>query len=81
MDDDISNGLGDIRVAIAGGGVPVSLPVTLPRPATGAEIAQFVALRAAACVGADYSNLALLDPRRRLDAAPVPRAVPRCVSR
>jgi serine phosphatase RsbU (regulator of sigma subunit) len=38
-----------------------SLPA-LPLPATGREIAQFVALRAAACVGADYSNVALLTP-------------------
>jgi len=33
----------------------------LPLPATGLEVAQFVALRAAACVGAEYSNLALLN--------------------
>jgi hypothetical protein len=33
----------------------------LSLPATGLEVAQFVALRAAACVGAEYSNLALLD--------------------
>ena len=30
-------------------------------PATGHEVAQFVALRAAACVGAEYSNLALVN--------------------
>jgi len=40
--------------------VPSSFPSSLPLPATGREVAQFVALRAAACVGADYSNLALL---------------------
>lgn len=34
----------------------------LPLPATGREVAQFIASRAAACVGADYSNVALLDP-------------------
>ena len=34
-------------------------PDSLPRLASGA--AQFVALWAAACVGADYSNLALVD--------------------
>ena len=34
---------------------------SLPLPATGAEVAQFVAMRAAACVGADYSNMASLD--------------------
>jgi serine phosphatase RsbU (regulator of sigma subunit) len=33
----------------------------LSLPATGHEVAQFVALRAAACVGAEYSNLALLN--------------------
>ena len=36
---------------------------SLPLPATGAEVAQFVAMRAAACVGADYSNMASLDDR------------------
>jgi len=40
--------------------VPSSFPNSLPLPATGREVAQFVALRAATCVGADYSNLALL---------------------
>jgi serine phosphatase RsbU (regulator of sigma subunit) len=38
-----------------------SFPTSLPLPATGGEVAHFVALRAAACVGADYSNVALLD--------------------
>ena len=38
---------------------------SLALPATGTEVAQFVALRAAACVGADYSNLASLDQTRR----------------
>jgi serine phosphatase RsbU (regulator of sigma subunit) len=42
--------------------VPSSFPDSLPLPATGREVAQFVAVRAAACVGADYSNLALLTP-------------------
>ena len=37
-----------------------SFPESLPLPATGLEVAQFVSLRAAACVGADYSNLAVL---------------------
>ena len=41
--------------------VPVPLPDSLPLPATSAQVAQFVAHRAAACVGADYANLALLD--------------------
>jgi hypothetical protein len=40
--------------------VPVPFPASLPLPATGRQIAQFVASRAAACVGADYSNLALV---------------------
>ena len=48
-------------VAVAGVQVPQALPASPPRPATGTEIAQFVALRAAACVGADYSNLAILN--------------------
>lgn len=38
---------------------------SLPLPATGTEVAHFVALRAAACVGADYSNLATLDESRQ----------------
>ena len=48
-----------------GGGTPVPnpLPDSLPLPATSAQVAQFVAFRAAACVGADYANLALLDAR------------------
>jgi serine phosphatase RsbU (regulator of sigma subunit) len=46
---------------IAGARVPPISPPSLPHPATGTEIAQFVAWRSAACVGADYSNLALLD--------------------
>ncbi len=36
-------------------------PGSLPLPATGFEIASFVAVHAAACVGADYSNLAVLN--------------------
>jgi hypothetical protein len=46
---------------VAGGALPSELIGSLPRPATAVELAQFIALRAAACVGADYSNLALLD--------------------
>src|SRR6476659_6262670 len=46
---------------VAGVEVPDRLPGSLALPATGREIAQFVALRAAACVGADYSNMALFD--------------------
>ncbi len=37
-----------------------SFPDSLPLPASSLDVAQFVALRAAACVGAKYSNLALL---------------------
>src|SRR6478609_7573780 len=49
------------RELVAGLKVPDRLPGSLPLPATGRELAQFVALRAAACVGADYSNMALFD--------------------
>ncbi len=42
--------------------VPSSFARPLSLPATSVEVAQFVALRAAACVGAEYSNLALLNP-------------------
>jgi len=45
--------------------VPTRLPGSLALPATGIEIAQFVAFRAAACVGADYSNMALFDADRQ----------------
>jgi serine phosphatase RsbU (regulator of sigma subunit) len=38
---------------------------SLALPATNLEVAQFVAMRAAACVGADYSNLALYDKDRQ----------------
>ena len=50
----------DVKLPVAGSAVPARLPGGLPLPATGREVAQFVAMRAAACVGADYSNLALL---------------------
>ena len=40
--------------------MPSPLPDTLALPATSAQVAQFVAFRAAACVGAEYANLALL---------------------
>ena len=46
---------------VVGVKVPSGLPGSLALPATGREVAQFVAFRAAACVGADYSNLALFD--------------------
>ena len=52
------------EVVAAFAGVPVPDPMPAPALGTGAraELAQFVALRAAACVGADYSNLALGHP-------------------
>jgi hypothetical protein len=53
------------RLLLAGREVPARVFGSLPLPATGPEVAQFVALRAAACVGADYSNLASLDERGR----------------
>ena len=53
--------LDDVPIPAVGAPVPVALPDSLPLPATSAQIAQFVAYRAAACVGADYANLALLD--------------------
>ena len=53
--------LGGERAAVAGAPVPPSLPTQVPLPAQSADVAQLLALRAAACVGADYSNLALID--------------------
>ena len=50
-----------VPIPVVGAPVPVPLPDSLPLPATSAQVAQFVAYRAAACVGADYANLALLD--------------------
>jgi serine phosphatase RsbU (regulator of sigma subunit) len=50
---------------VVGVEVPARLPGSLALPATGIEIAQFVAFRAAACVGADYSNMALFDADRQ----------------
>jgi serine phosphatase RsbU (regulator of sigma subunit) len=49
---------------LAGDEVPDRLTVPLPLPATALETAQSVAQRAAACVGAEYSNIALLDETR-----------------
>jgi serine phosphatase RsbU (regulator of sigma subunit) len=46
---------------VAGAEVPARVLESLPLPATGREVAQFVALRAAACVGADYSNVAMFN--------------------
>ena len=64
------------RHLIAGIQVPARLFGSLPLPATGTEVAQFVALRAAACVGADYSNLASVGRQRTVLAA-LPWLVPR----
>ena len=41
--------------------MPARVPESLPLPATGRDVAQFVATRAAACIGADYSNVALFN--------------------
>ncbi|HEX5586411.1 MAG TPA: GAF domain-containing SpoIIE family protein phosphatase, partial [Acidimicrobiia bacterium] len=46
---------------VAGIEVPARMAPSLELPATALDVAQFIALRAAACVGADYSNIALLD--------------------
>ena len=49
------------RADVRGPGA-ASFSTALQLPATGRQVAQFIALRAAACVGADYSNVALVDP-------------------
>lgn len=49
-----------VLAAVAGAQVPAPVPEALPLPATNAQVAQFIAFRAAACVGADHANLALL---------------------
>ena len=54
----VSAAVADLVVGIE---VPARLPGSLALPATGSEVAQFIAVRAAACVGADYSNIALFD--------------------
>lgn len=56
--------LAHVPISAVGAPVPVALPDSLPLPATSARVAQFVAYRAAACVGADYANVALLDGAR-----------------
>ena len=61
MNGDSTDDLIATGAALIGAVVPSSLSDDLPQPAGGMDIAQFVALRAAACVGADYSNLALID--------------------
>jgi serine phosphatase RsbU (regulator of sigma subunit) len=60
-DDPAGNG-SDIVPPALGVAVQSSFTDSLALPATGLEVAQFVSLRAAACVGADYSNLAVLAP-------------------
>jgi hypothetical protein len=56
--------LAHVPSPVVGVPVPVPLPDSLHLPATSAQVAQFVAYRAAACVGADYANLAVLDDTR-----------------
>ena len=63
-----------------GGSDRDSFPGSLPLPATGQEVGQFVAHRAAACVGAEYSNLAVLNAATGLLAA-VPRHLPEAGNR
>jgi len=60
MADQTSARGAQVLTPAVGVAVPPSFPTSLPLPATGREVAHFVALRAAACVGADYSNLAPL---------------------
>lgn len=50
------------RVPDRGGTSAVPFSEALELPATGRQVAQFIASRAAACVGADFANVALLDP-------------------
>src|SRR4051812_38919921 len=64
MGDD-RGGATDRFKPLVGSGVPDEFPGSLPLPATEREVARFVAMRAAACVGAEYSNLALVDPGTR----------------
>ena len=54
----------DVLNPVSGLSVASAFSSPLALPATGLEVAQFVALRAAACVGAEYSNLALLNAER-----------------
>lgn len=61
LSSDLADPAPAAAAVVAGVEVPQRLAESLPLPASAAEVAQFVALRAAACVGADYSNLALLD--------------------
>jgi hypothetical protein len=53
--------LANVPAPVVGAPVPTRLPESLRLPASSTQVAQFVALRAAACVGADYANLALLN--------------------
>jgi|tagenome__1003787_1003787.scaffolds.fasta_scaffold20913857_2 serine phosphatase RsbU (regulator of sigma subunit) len=55
---DFDDGLTLPHDQTAGGQV---LPTSLELPATAVDVAAFIARCAAACVGADYSNIALLD--------------------
>ncbi len=60
----VDDPLAQVPIPVVGAPVSVALPDSLPLPATSAQVAQFVAYRAAACVEADYANLALLDGAR-----------------
>ncbi len=64
MSDERSDAVAPIVAVVAGTEVPDRLPVSLELPATSLDISHFIALRASACVGADYSNIALLDAAR-----------------
>ena len=64
MSDESIDASAPIVAVVAGTEVPDRLTDSLELPATSLDIAQFIALRAAACVGADYSNIALLDEAR-----------------
>src|SRR3954468_19714281 len=63
MSDERAETVGPV---LAGSGPDASDRLTVPvqSPATALDTAQSVALRAAACVGAEYSNIALLDETR-----------------
>jgi serine phosphatase RsbU (regulator of sigma subunit) len=61
VSDESVDAVPPLTSVVAGTEVPDRLTDSLELPATALDIAQFIALRAAACVGADYSNIALLD--------------------
>jgi serine phosphatase RsbU (regulator of sigma subunit) len=63
MSDERVDSVGPV-IAVPGDEPSDRLTVPLPLPATALDTAQSVAQRAAACVGAEYSNIALLDETR-----------------